>query len=358
MTEEQKKYLIDLNGMLFFKSEQDKENLEKFIKKDEALSSLGAISYLVKQNLTESQKAQARENIGAGTGDGTGSAEGAVRYDKQQSLEEEDKIRARENIGAGTSNFDGDYNSLSNRTHYKEGVEITWDGNTEGLESVSAEAIGVTGGAWYKVQNTPLNIEQLMGGSLYMYNSTVGDIHQSIKNISEENIMQGDFGQTVFTGVVMQSTPALVNVVSAGSYEITEGVTLTFNSVGVYLLEINESTVSRYTGLVSSPITYHKLDVGFIPDSIPRLDENGKLSIDNMPDLGFYDDVVEGYFNSENNLFYQEAEFTTTIMGESGKIYVDLLTSNSYRFSGSIFIRINPDEYTIATNEQILALFN
>ena len=39
---------------------------------------------------------------------------GAVRYDISQNLTDEQKQQARQNIGAGTSSFDGDYNSLSN----------------------------------------------------------------------------------------------------------------------------------------------------------------------------------------------------------------------------------------------------
>lgn len=57
------------------------------------------VSYLL-QDLTEDQKARARENIGAGTG----SVEGAVLY-TPQSLTADQKTQARENIGAGTSNI-------------------------------------------------------------------------------------------------------------------------------------------------------------------------------------------------------------------------------------------------------------
>jgi hypothetical protein len=70
------------------------------------------------------------------------------------------------------------------------------------------------------------------------------------------------------------------------------------------------------------------------------LGSDGKISIEYMPDLGIYDDVVEGYFNSEDNLFYEEEEFTTKITGENEKLYVGLNTNRSYRWSGSIFIQL------------------
>ncbi len=87
------------------------------------------------------------------------------------------------------------------------------------------------------------------------------------------------------------------------------------------------------------------------------LGSDGKIKMEYMPDLGVYDDVIEGYFNSTDNLFYNEAEFTTTIPGENGKLYVDKSANHSYRYTGTIFTRINPDEYRIATNADIDALF-
>ena len=66
------------------------------------------VSYL-SQNLTEDQKAQARENIGAGTGSGT--TENAVLYTAQE-LTTDQKTQARNNIGAGISNIS--QNELNN----------------------------------------------------------------------------------------------------------------------------------------------------------------------------------------------------------------------------------------------------
>lgn len=67
------------------------------------------VSYLL-QDLTEDQKAQARENIGAGTGSGT--TENAVLYTAQE-LTNDQKAQARNNIEAGTSNISqNDLNNL------------------------------------------------------------------------------------------------------------------------------------------------------------------------------------------------------------------------------------------------------
>ena len=79
------------------------------------------------QTLTEEQKRQARENIGAGTSSFSGSyddltgkpvipqvPQDIVKY-SQQTLTEEQKQQARENIGAGTSSFNGSYDDLTGK---------------------------------------------------------------------------------------------------------------------------------------------------------------------------------------------------------------------------------------------------
>ena len=79
------------------------------------------------QTLTEEQKQQARENIGAGTSSFSGSyddltdkpvipqvPQDIVKY-SQQTLTEEQKQQARENIGAGTSSFSGSYDELTDK---------------------------------------------------------------------------------------------------------------------------------------------------------------------------------------------------------------------------------------------------
>lgn len=59
----------------------------------------GVVRYDGAQDLTEEEKATARENIGAGTG-GEVDISGTVRYDTSQDLTYEQKFQARQNIGA------------------------------------------------------------------------------------------------------------------------------------------------------------------------------------------------------------------------------------------------------------------
>lgn len=62
----------------------------------------------------------------------------------------------------------------------------------------------------------------------------------------------------------------------------------------------------------------------------------GTVPAANLP--SYVDDVIEGYYY--NSKFYQESSHTTEITGETGKIYVDLPTNVSYRWSGSAYISI------------------
>lgn len=91
---------------------------------------------------------------------------------------------------------------------------------------------------------------------------------------------------------------------------------------------------------LSGNITLNYEDVQAIPatdkganNGVATLNEEGKIPSSQLP--GYVDDVVEGYLN--NGKFYEEATHETEIPGTSGKIYIDLHTSKTYRWSGSIF---------------------
>ena len=70
---------------------------------------------------------------------------------------------------------------------------------------------------------------------------------------------------------------------------------------------------------------------------VAELDANGKVPSSQLP--SYVDDTIEGYLY--NSKFYKESAHTTQITGETGKIYVDLSTNKTYRWSGSAFIEIS-----------------
>lgn len=74
-----------------------------------------------------------------------------------------------------------------------------------------------------------------------------------------------------------------------------------------------------------------------VANGVASLDSTGKVPSSQLP--SFVDDVIEGYYY--NSKFYKEAAHTTEITGEGGKIYVDLPTNKTYRWSGTAYVVIS-----------------
>lgn len=98
-------------------------------------------------------------------------------------------------------------------------------------------------------------------------------------------------------------------------------------------------------------ITLSAEDVSAIPANIKgaaggvaELDSTGKVLAAQLP--SFVDDVVDGYLSGGK--MYKEAAHQTVITGESGKIYVDLHTNKTYRWSGTAYAIVSD---TIALGE-------
>lgn len=81
-----------------------------------------------------------------------------------------------------------------------------------------------------------------------------------------------------------------------------------------------------------------------VANGVAELDANGLILSKQLP--SYVDDVIEGYLN--DNKFYKEPEHITEIIGETGKIYIDLISNKTYRWSGSAFAIISE---TIALGE-------
>ena len=94
-------------------------------------------------------------------------------------------------------------------------------------------------------------------------------------------------------------------------------------------------------------------------NGVATLDGTGLIPSTQLP--SYVDDVVEGYAKmSTSNSgvvtvdgFYKEAEFTTAIAGENGKIYIDLSTNLSYRYGGTTYVQITSSDMTALTNAEI-----
>lgn len=112
---------------------------------------------------------------------------------------------------------------------------------------------------------------------------------------------------------------------------------------------------------LSSNITLAASDVNAIPanqkgaaNGVASLGADGKVPSSQLP--SYVDDVLEAwYFNGK---FYTEEAHSTELAGESGKIYVDLHTNRTYRYSGTAFIKIADEDMIAITNEEIETIYD
>ena len=109
--------------------------------------------------------------------------------------------------------------------------------------------------------------------------------------------------------------------------------TLTFDSAPT-----SESTNPVTSGGVYTALAgkVDKTSVG-VASGVAELDSNGKVPSAQLP--SYVDDTVEGYLYNEK--WYSDAQHTTEVAGETGKIYVELETNKTYRWSGSTFVEIS-----------------
>lgn len=99
----------------------------------------------------------------------------------------------------------------------------------------------------------------------------------------------------------------------------------------------SQNAVVTVGGLKS--VLTDKLDASLkgAKNGLAELDSSGKVPSSQLP--SYVDDVVEGYLSGGK--FYEESAHTTQITAESDKIYVDLATNKTYRWSGSAYVEIS-----------------
>jgi hypothetical protein len=81
---------------------------------------------------------------------------------------------------------------------------------------------------------------------------------------------------------------------------------------------------------------------------VATLDSNGKVPSSQLP--SYVDDVIEAYYKAADGKFYttlSSGTYSGAITGETGKIYVDLSTSRTYRWGGSAYAEIKASPGTL-----------
>ena len=105
----------------------------------------------------------------------------------------------------------------------------------------------------------------------------------------------------------------------------------------------NKSSATIRGEMTSADVTgalgYTPLDAAKkgVANGVAELDTAGKVPSAQLP--SFVDDVLEGYLSGGK--FYEESTHATLINGETGKIYIDLSSGKTYRWSGSTYAEIS-----------------
>ncbi len=61
--------------------------------------------------------------------------------------------------------------------------------------------------------------------------------------------------------------------------------------------------------------------------------------------------IILGYYNSTDGQFYKEQAYTTTIVGETERLYRDIPTANVYVWNGDVFELLNAEQYAVSQDE-------
>ena len=96
--------------------------------------------------------------------------------------------------------------------------------------------------------------------------------------------------------------------------------------------------------IISSDIKKRELTQAQYDALTPAEKMNGTLYF--VTDAETYTNIVEGYFNSADNLFYEENTYVTPIAGEHNTIYISIDINKSFRYDNltEIFVRLDKEE--------------
>ena len=149
--------------------------------------------------------------------------------------------------------------------------------------------------------------------------------------------------------------PNVITAITAGGTAVTINnktaaiPAATISAYGVVKVDnaVNDTSTNPVQNkAVKAAITNAIANAAYIPTSqkgansgVAELDANGKVPSSQLP--SYVDDVIEGYKSGAD--FFEDSAHTASkkITGETGKIYVDLRTNVTYRWSGTAYVEIS-----------------
>lgn len=172
-----------------------------------------------------------------------------------------------------------------------------------------------------------------------------GNVESALANLETrvDNIASVGGEPNVITAITAGGTAVTINNKTAAIPAATisaYGVVKVDNAVN------DTSTNPVQNKAVKAAITNAIANAAYIPTSqkgansgVAELDANGKVPSSQLP--SYVDDVIEGYKSGAD--FFEDSAHTASkkITGETGKIYVDLRTNVTYRWSGTAYVEIS-----------------
>ena len=139
---------------------------------------------------------------------------------------------------------------------YEEGFEITWDGDTSGRVSATAEGMPL---AWYKVSDKILTPDDIIGATV---TAVQNGVFQSLV-VTNDIVVREDYGAIIGDGMIIIATKHGTYVSAMGGFSIS------IPETGVYFTYMSSAGTTVYTSSLSN-IIIHPFDDKYIPDSIAR----------------------------------------------------------------------------------------
>lgn len=171
---------------------------------------------------------------------------------------------------------------VKNRTHYVEKAfkDITWDGDTEGLDAGLTTQPNMN---WYKVSDQIPTAADLLGAILHRFDGEIIEITEKDLRQNTEEVLTCHY-------------PSVIIVYAPTTY-----VDTTYPSAGVYFF--NAPTLG-YTHSLKAKETVHKLDPKYLPDDIGGKKYDIVLSVNTRPGeniLVSYVTISEGSIEAVRN---------------------------------------------------------
>ena len=295
----------------------------------------------------------------------------AVSTVANQGLDSTEQSNARANIGAGTSNFDGAYSSLTGTPTLGSAaaLDVATTGDAGTTQVVKGDDTRLTDSrnaadvySWAKAETKPTYTASEVGlGNVGNFKAVSTVANQGLTSTEQSNA-RANIGlehASDFKAVSTEANQGLTSTEQSNARDniglgtaAVKDVPTSGNATTTQVVMGNDTRLSDarnaadvydWAKAANKP-AYTAAEVGAIPatdkgaaSGVASLDSNGKVPSSQLP--SYVDDIIEGYYY--NNKFYEDSAHTTEITGETGKIYVDLTTDKTYRFSGTGFVEIS-----------------